>query len=584
MREIVWKIGGEQGTGLDSTSDIFATVCNRLGYYIYAYKTFASRIKGGHTNFTVRVSTKRVLAPVSKVHVMVAMDQDTIDKLSGEVTDGGFLLADAHFNPQVPEGIDLIAINFSEIARELGDPRYRNLAALGASAAMLGIDMQGFRDYVTEKFGKKGQDVIQGNMDALLKGYAAAQDVAMGKGFQIDPGAGKNDRMVMIGNDAMALGAIAAGCRTMFAYPITPASEVLETSAKHMPKFGGVAVQMEDELAAIGACIGAGLAGSRACTATSGPGLSLMQEYLGLASIAEVPVVVIDTQRGGPSTGMPTKHEQSDLFALIYGSHGEGPRIVVAPGTGDQAIYDMALAFNLADNYHCPVMVASDLGLAYWQQTIDPIDLSRIVIDRGPIADSDELAKLGRDVFLRYAASPTGVSPRSLPGMKNGQFLATGAEHGPNGKVLEDPKNRVHMMDRRLNKIKKLEIGGQPVELLIHSGAEDADALLISYGSTFGAVAEAAELLTEQGLSVATIQVRVIHPLPTEELRKFVGAAKQTFVIENNALAQFAFLMRAEEADVKPLQSILKYDGTLFRADEIAAQVRETLSKVGVLA
>lgn len=584
MREIVWKIGGEQGTGLDSTSDIFATVCNRLGYYVYAYKTFASRIKGGHTNFTVRVSTRRVLSPVARVHALVAMDQDTIDRLAGEISPGGFLLADAHFKPQVPAGVELIAINLTEIARGLGDPRYRNLAAIGASAALLGIDLQGFKDYIVEKFGKKGQDVVQGNWAALDRGFAAAMELARDKAFHIDPGQGRNDRMLMIGNDAMALGAIAAGCRTVFAYPITPASEVLETAARYLPRFGGVAVQMEDELAAIGACIGAGFAGARALTATSGPGISLMQEYLGLAAMAEIPVVVIDTQRGGPSTGMPTKHEQSDLLALIYGGHGEGPRIVLAPGTAEQAFYDLGLAFNLADNYHCPVLVAADLSLALFQQTVEPLDLSRSTIDRGPIADPQVLAQLGRDIFARYADSPTGVSPRSLPGQPNGQFLATGAEHGLFGKVTEDPQNRVKMMRRRLDKIKQLEVGGQPVEMLIHQGPEDAEVLLISFGSTMGAVWEAAELLAEGGLKVATIQMRVLHPLPLAELRRYIGAAGQTFVVENNALGQLAFLMRAEEADVKPLHSILKYDGTLFRADEVAERVRQTLSTVGVLA
>lgn len=575
MHELVWKIGGEQGQGLDSTSDVFATVCNRLGYYIYGYKTFASRIKGGHTNFTVRVSTRRVQAPAAAVHVLVCMDQESIDKLTRDLRPDGLLLVDAGFRPAAPEDIATVTINFTETARELGNPLYKNMVALGASSALLGLPLQGFKDYVQQKFGRKGADVVQGNFTALERGFALAREQAGGRAFHMAAGDGRA-RLVMIGNDAMALGALAAGCRTMFAYPITPASEVLETAARFFPKFGGVAVQMEDELAAIGACVGAGFAGSRAMTATAGPGISLMQEYLGLASMAEIPLVVVDTQRGGPSTGMPTKHEQSDLLALIYGGHGEGPRIVLAPGNAEQAFHDTALAFNLADNYHCPVLIASDLGIALWQQTCEDLDLDRVNIDRGPLADRDELERQGDNVlFARYARTDTGVSPRSVPGMPGGQYLATGAEHGGQGRVTEDARNRTYMMNRRLDRIKQLEIGGRPVPGLVYDGPEQPEVLLCSYGSTYGAVAEAAELLRADGMGVGLIQLRVLHPLPVKELAHHILSCRsQTLVVENNALGQAAFLMRAEGLPTERIQSVLKYDGTLFRAGEVADRVR----------
>nr|PZN45270.1 MAG: 2-oxoacid:acceptor oxidoreductase subunit alpha [Bacillota bacterium] len=578
LRELVWKIGGEQGTGLDSTSDVFATVCNRLGYYIYAYKTFSSRIKGGHTNFTVRVSTRRVLATAAGVHVLVAMDQDSIDRLAGELVPGGLLIADSHFQPRAPEGVQMVTVPMTEIARDLLNPVYRNIAAIGASAALLGLPLQAFKDYLAEKFAAKGEQVVQGNWTALERGYSYTLEQAADKAFQLDPGDGQR-RLIMTGNDAIALGAVAAGCRLVVAYPITPASEILENCARILPRFGGAAVQVEDELAAVAVCIGAGFAGARAMTATAGPGISLMQENIGLASMAEIPVVIVDVQRGGPSTGMPTKHEQSDLLALAYGGHGEGPRIVLAPGTAEQAFYDTVLAFNLADNYHCPVIIASDLGLGLWQQTVDSLDFDRVVIDRGPVVDPKELEAMGRDVFQRYAFTESGVSPRSLPGMKYGQYLATGVEHATDGKVKEDPANRTRMMQKRLNKIKKLEIGGQPVPGILYEGPARPEILLISYGSTFGVVAEAAELLREQGHRVATLQVRVIRPLPVEELRAAIGAAEKTFVVENNATGQLAFIMRAEGVE-HPVESILKYDGTLFRPDEVAAAVLESYKGV----
>jgi 2-oxoglutarate ferredoxin oxidoreductase subunit alpha len=577
LDEIVWEIGGEQGQGLDSTSDIFATVCNRAGYFVYAYKTFQSRIKGGHTDFTSRVSKNRVLSPAPRVHVLVAMDQECIDLLTGQLRPDGLLLADAHFKPAVTSGIDLIAFDMTSMAREMGNPIYRNVIAIGASAALLGLPLQPFKDYVVDKFGRKGQVVVDGNWAALDAGAEQAKKLAGGRSFQMSPPPeGKLDHLLVSGNDAVALGAIAAGCRAVFAYPITPASEILEVAARYFPRFGGVAVQMEDELASLAACIGAGFSGVRAMTASAGPGISLMQENLGLAGMTETPLVVVDTQRGGPSTGMPTKQEQGDLFALIMGGHGEAPRIVLAPGTAEQAFHDATLAFNLADNYHCPVLIASDLGLADWQQTAERFDLSGVEIDRGPMADVKELERIGRDVFERYADSATGVSPRSVPGMVNGQFLATGAEHGKMGKVTENPANRTRMMDRRLHKIRHLELNGTPVPGVDYRGDENPEVLIISYGSPIGAAWEAGEILSGKGLRTGVAQVRVLNPLPVDELRRLTESAGHSFCVENNAQGQLAFLMRANGV-AAPVRSVLKYDGTLFRGEEVAERVNDLL-------
>lgn len=576
LEEIVWEIGGEQGQGLDSTSDIFATVCNRAGYYVYAYKTFQSRIKGGHTDFTSRVSRRRVLSAAPEVHVLVAMDQECIDLLARQLRQDGLLLADAHFKPAVGSGVDLIAFDMTTMAREMGNPIYRNVIAIGASAALLGLPLDPFKEYIVDKFGRKGQAVVDGNWAALDAGWEQAKKLAGSRSFQISPSEGASDHLLVTGNDAVALGALAGGCRAVFAYPITPASEILEVAARYYPRFGGIAVQMEDELASLAACVGAGFAGVRAMTASAGPGISLMQENLGLAGMTEIPLVVVDTQRGGPSTGMPTKQEQSDIFALIMGGHGEAPRIVLAPGTAEQAFADAALAFNLADNYHCPVLIASDLGLADWQQTAESFDLGSVEVNRGPIADVEELERMGRDVFERYAATPTGVSARSLPGMVNGQFLATGAEHGATGKVTENPANRTKMMDRRLQKIRHLELNGEPVPGLDYRGPEHPEVLLISYGSPIGAAWEAAEMLGTKGLRAGVAQVRVLNPLPTEALRGLTESAGHSFCIENNALGQLAFLMRANGVTA-PVRSVLKYDGTLFRGEEVAQRVNDLL-------
>ena len=466
------------------------------------------------------------------------------------------------------------------MARDLGNPVFRNMIAVGASATVLGIPLEPFKQYVDEKFGRKGQAVVQGNWTALDEGARIAHEQLGDRGFPMGEADGKNDRLLMTGNDAMTLGALAAGCRTVFAYPITPASEVLEVAAKIFPKFGGVSVQMEDELGALGAVIGASFAGARALTSTAGPGISLMQELMGLAGMTEIPCVIIDTQRGGPSTGMPTKHEQSDIFALIHGGHGEAPRIVLAPGTGEQAFYDAAMAFNIADNYHCPVILASDLGLALWQQTVEPYDISKVTIDRGPIADQAELDKIGRDGFERYADSDSGVSARSFPGMRNGQYLATGAEHGRTGKVTESASNRVRMMTRRAKKLEgPLRVGDTIFPGVEYDGPENPDVLLISYGSTIGAVHEAANNLRAEKVSVGVCQVRVLHPLPVDDLTRLVQSARTAIVIENNSLGQLAYLMRANRVPYENVQSMLKYDGTLFRGDEVTLLIKERVAE-----
>ncbi|MFZ5827891.1 MAG: 2-oxoacid:acceptor oxidoreductase subunit alpha [Bacillota bacterium] len=570
LKEVCWQIGGEQGTGLDSTVEVFNTVASRAGYYVYAYKTFASRIKGGHTDFTTRLSVDRVQAPAAGVNLLVTLDQESIDLCAKNVYPGAIVLADEAFNPTLPEGVDakLLTMPFNKMALTLGNTLMKNNIVLGASAAFLGLPLEGFKKYAVRRWGNKGEEFVGLIHTAMQEGFNYVHEHWPELELVIAEPDGK-ERLLMIGNEAAALGALAGGCRTVFSYPITPASEIAESLVKIFPKVGGVAVQMEDELGSIVACVGAGFAGSRAMTATSGPGLSLMQEALGLAAMTETPVVVVDTMRGGPSTGMPTKQEQSDLLALAYGGHGDSPRIVLAPGSVEELIPMTAEAFNLADNYHCPVLIASDLALALFQQTVEPeaADLSALPqIDRGPLANPEEMAALGRDVFERYSKkiNENGVSPRSLPGMKNGQFLATGAEHGAFGKVTENAANRVYMMNRRMNRIKHVK-----TEAVRYFGSENADLVLIAFGTTLGAVVEAqAEIEKATGKKVGVLQIRLIYPVPTAEIQRYVGAGK-ALVVESNAVGQFAFMLKGAGFNPAQLASLLRYDGNLFTVADV---------------
>ena len=577
--EVCWQIGGEQGTGLDSTVEVFNTVASRAGYYVYAYKTFASRIKGGHTDFTTRLGTTRVQAPAPGVNLLVALDQETINLCAKNVYPNAIVLADDAINPTLPEGVSakLLTIPFNKMTLALGNPLMKNNIVLGASAAFLGLPLEGFKAYASRRWGNKGEEFVALIHTAMEQGYEHVRTNWPDLAIALAPADGK-ERLLMIGNEAAALGALAGGCRMIFSYPITPASEIAETLVKAFPKVGGIAVQMEDELASIVACVGAGFAGARAMTATAGPGLSLMQEALGLASMTETPVVVVDTQRGGPSTGMPTKQEQSDLLAMAYGGHGDGPRIVLAPGSVEELIPITAETFNLADNYHCPVIIASDLALALFQQTVEPeaVELSTLPkVERGPIADPAALAALGRDVFERYSkkTNENGVSERSMPGMKNGQFLATGAEHGAFGKVTENAANRVYMMERRMHRLRTVK-----TEAVRYFGPANADLVIVAFGTTLGAAKEArAEIEQLTGKQVGVLQIRLIFPVPVAEIQKYVGNGK-ALVVESNAVGQFAFMLKGSGYNPAGLASLLKYDGNLITVEEIRTAATRVLN------
>lgn len=581
---VSWKVGGEQGQGIDSTGEILARAANRLGYYVYGYKHFSSRIKGGHTNYKVRLGVAPVNSTCSDLQILVAIDQDTIDRNWRELVPGSIVIADPKWEPVLPEGCPakLVRVAMSDIAQELGNPLVRNVIALGASGYMLGLPEDALRAQVLSIFAGKGEKVQQMNAAALARGYEAAREaLPEGPPFPLAPAQG-GARLLLSGNEAIALGAVAAGCRFCAAYPITPASEILELMMSYMPQVGGVAIQAEDEIAAVVAAIGAGFAGVRALTSTSGPGISLKQEALGLANMAEIPLVVVDVQRGGPSTGMPTKHEQSDLMALTYGTHGDSPRVILAPATAEDAYYDTITAFNLADRLQMPIYIASDLSLGLFKQTVEELSIPANAIDRGDMISSEELAAMERRSFNRYEVTESGISRRSIPGQYNGQFTATGLEHDPYGEVSENPQNRVAMVDKRFRKLQALQ--DLDVPTVRYEGPEEPETLLVGFGSTYGAIRAARAQLEAQRASVGHAHIRLIQPLPTDELAKWAAGARKVVVVENNSTGQLAKLIKLTELYGHPggitpdrLESVRKYDGTPFVPEEIVERVKEVV-------
>ncbi|EGQ3770930.1 2-oxoacid:acceptor oxidoreductase subunit alpha [Staphylococcus pseudintermedius] len=577
--QLSWKVGGQQGEGIESTGEIFATAMNRKGYYLYGYRHFSSRIKGGHTNNKIRVSTTPVHAISDDLDILVAFDQETIVLNHHEMREDSVILADSKAKPEKPEDskAQLIVLPFTEVAKELGTTLMKNMVAIGATAALMHLNTDTFESLITNMFEKKGEKVVDLNIQALNEGYRLMQE-QMGEvngDFELEESSGV-PHLYMIGNDAIGLGAISAGSRFMAAYPITPASEVMEYMIDNLPKVGGSVIQTEDEIAAATMAIGANYGGVRAFTASAGPGLSLMMEAIGLSGMTETPFVVINTQRGGPSTGLPTKQEQSDLMQMIYGTHGDIPKIVLAPTDAEDAFYLTVEAFNLAEEYQCPVILLSDLQLSLGKQTVKALDHSKIEIRRGATITEDiERDEDDKDYFKRYAVTESGVSPRPIPGVKGGIHHVTGVEHNEEGKPSEAAENRQNQMDKRMRKTEKLVIP-KPVEgTTTH---DDADILYLGFISTKGAIQEETLRLEQQGYHINHLQIRQLHPFPTEVIQDAVDKAKKVVVVEHNYQGQLANIIKMNVNLGDKLIKQTKYDGTPFLPHEIEDKGLEILN------
>lgn len=579
--DISWTVGGQQGEGIESIGDSFATALNHLGYYLYGHRHFSSRIKGGHTHYKIRVSESPVGTVTHALNILVAFDQDTIAANIHEMNRSGVIMADAKFRPVLQQALDmpeLFILPLTEIAAGHGSPLMKNSVALGATAALIGLTPADFTGVIATAFVKKSPEVLDNNLKALQGGF----DFIRENGSHLInccplPRSQPGDRLFMLGNEAIALGALAAGAKFMAAYPITPASEIMEYMIEKLPQFGGAVIQTEDEIAACTMAIGANYAGARAFTATSGPGFSLMQEGIGLAAMTETPLVVIDTQRGGPSTGLPTKHEQSDILAAVYGTHGDAAKIVIAPGTAAEAFNDTVEAFNLAEEYQCPVILLSDLQLSLCKQTLEPPALDQVAVRRGTILAESDLEPLNTNAyFKRFEPSANGISARVLPGTENGMYLVTGLEHDAVGKPAEAPANRIAQMDKRLSKLKDLAVRF-PVPFYAQAPFEHCELLVIGTGASRGAIEEAIVSLHADGYRVNHVHLRLLHPLPSALLFPLFSGAGRILVVDHNATAQLAALIRMHVGVAHDIRSLLKYDGDILRPSEVYQACREAL-------
>ena len=581
-RDFIWKMGGQQGEGIESCGEIMATILAKEGYSLYSQRLFASRIKGGHTTFALRIALEPIMTVGESIDFLVALDQETVDKHGEEVRDGGFIICDSKVDPDFSafEGkkITCLALPITETAMKQGSLLMRNIVSLGMSVALLGFDKEPFRKAIAAKFAKKSQDIVDKNLNAFEDGHALVIEKKSNVAGEVDtlPVPEPKNQMFLLGNEALALGAIAAGARFMASYPITPASEVMEYMIKKMDKIGATVVQTEDEIAACMTAMGGVYAGVRGFTCTSGPGLSLMAESLSMASMAELPMLVIDVQRSGPSTGMATKVETSDINAACHNAHGDYANIVIAPTSIEECFYEIQKAFNLAEMYQCPVIFMPDLQQGLNKQSVPAFDLNRVPINRGKLMKEEELPELERPhYFKRFELTEDGISPRTIPGMKNGLFLSTGLEHNEEGKPAEAPSMHVSQTDKRLRKLETVADVYEP--FLNNAKHEECDVLVIGITSSRGAIEEAVEQLEAEGHKINHLQLRLIKPFPKKQLMPFYEKAKKVVICEQNATAQLADLFRINMPNKCKLHSCLKYDGNPFTASYVKNAIKEVL-------
>jgi len=576
LNNVEVMFGGQAGDGSLTTGDLIAGVFKRMGLEVYTYKDFPSRIRGGHTNYVIRAGEHRDFGMADAVDALVAFDLEAVEAHIEEMRPGGFVVFD-NSSETIPDHVRRADVNWYEVPLakiakvELGLELVRNTISLGVLGALIGMDPEIVRNDVRGVYQRKGEKVVDLNMRAIEAGetYVLENFADRPTGYGLVAG-NDGDRLIMMGNDAIAYGALVAGCRFMAGYPITPATDVLEWMSKQLPKFGGVVVQAEDELAAITMTLGAAFAGVRAMTATSGPGQALMTEAIGLAGVLEIPVVVVECARAGPSTGMPTKTEQSNLNHLIYSGHGEIPRVVLAPGTVAESFELATTAFNLAEKYQVPVFILTEQALCQSKATLQPFDLDKVVVDRGKLIEDGEVT-FGE--YKRFAFTDDNVSPRVIPGVPGGMHLAPGSEHNDAGVITENAANRARMMEKRMGKL--VTMHDDLPKPVLH-GIADADIAIVGYGANRGPIAEAVQRLANDGVLTRFLQLRTLWPFPDEAIKEFVRGADHVFVVENNYTGQLMQLIRAVVGPLEKLHGVRKYDGRPFRPIEIIEPVLET--------
>ncbi len=578
MNEITIRIGGESGEGTISGGDLIALGAARWGYHVYTFRTFPAEILGGPCMFQVRLGDQPIKSMGDYPDVLVCLNKEAYDRNISDLRHGGVLVYDpADFTPDAGDFI-AYAIPFNELARkEVQLFQTKNMVVIGAISALFGPPLEALVQVVESKLSrsrKANPVLMEKNMLALeIAMKYVTQQLYKRDPFKLGP-VEKADRVVLNGNQAVVAGALAAKCGFFAGYPITPASDIMEGLAKELPQVGGTFMQAEDEIAALASVLGASFGGVRSMTATSGPGFSLMTELIGYASMAELPAVIVDAQRAGPSTGMPTKMEQSDLSFALNASHGDTPRMIIAPANVADCYSLIITAFNMAERYQMPVIFLTDQSLTARVESVDRSAFKPMEIEERVKIESNGASVNGATQaahsYSRYAYTESGISPISAPGPGAMAYVATGLEHDEYGHPDYEPEDHMAMMEKRF---RKLDTAAEELPKPQRYGDADATIGIIGWGSTEGTIQEAVDRARANGYKVASLHPKILSPLPNRTIRDFIRSVKKVIVPECNYTGQLANLLGAKYG----LQAIRvnKFGGIPFTAGEILRAIEE---------
>jgi len=564
--------GGEAGQGVQSVGMILAETMAHGGLHVFADQDYESRVRGGHNFFRIRISDREILSLSEKLDILIALNKETIDLHSDELKSNGVIIYDQEQTKVDIQGEIYFNVPLLKLAEEkVKNKLMTNTVAVGAAIGLCSYDFNILSAVLKKEFIRHGDKIVEDNIIAAKAGFDFAIEYGANKLAQkIQPISSNNKRMLLHGNEAIALGAMVGGCKFIAGYPMTPATSILEYIADKGRQYNAVAVHVEDEIAAMNMAVGAAYAGVRAMVATSGGGFALMVEGLALAGMTETPVVVVLGQRPGPATGLPTRTEQGELWFALHAGHGEFPRAVLAPATAEDAFYATIKAFNLAEKYQTPVIVLTDHYLATSYATVERFDLKQMKIDRGELLSDGEVNNLTD--YKRHLVTESGISPRALPGQGNKALVVTDSdEHDEAGHLIEDAETRNQQNLKRLRKQAALRTEiGEPRFLKV----PDAKYILVGWGSTYGAIKEASDALNSEGVAVNVLHLSEIWPFPAEAIASILNNGTKSIAIESNATAQLAQLIRRETGHVVN-GSILKFDGRPLSAGEIVNRFKK---------
>ena len=619
--DLSWLIGGPQGSGVESAANVFSRVCAAEGYQIFGKREFYSNIKGEHSYFAVRISDKKIHSNINDVNLMLSYDAETIFRHIDEVVSGGVIIYDSdlegittdevhtldpYFKARLHKslesknkefsingiletakerGVHLYPVSFRDIlaklAEETNNPKLKamirmfNVIGVSLSLGVLGLPPEKLYESISSIFAKKPK-IAEINNQAATYAYNYATAKCADSNFHLSHNTKESGTILVQGHQGTSLGKMVCGCRFQSYYPITPASdesvfleshEILDVKEDRLGST--VVVQTEDEISAIGMMIGASLTGTRSSTCTSGPGFSLMAEALGWAGMNEVPVVITNYQRSGPSTGLPTRHGQDDLLFTINAGHGEFPRVVYASGDIEESFYDTAKCFNYADIFQVPVIHLVDKFIASSVITCKRFDQDKVTIDRGKLLD-----KIDTNDYKRFASSPDGISPRSKLGLENGIFWNTGDESDEYGHITEDPVIRNQNMEKRLSRLEHILKHISKEDQAVSYGTEDY--CIISWGSPKGPVLDAIQMLKDENISVGFVQIKLLHPFPTDYVKELLKNVKTIIDVEANYTGQLGTLIKQNILrDVD--YYILKYTGRAMTCTEVYESMKKII-------